>query len=287
MTTIKPLKIFIVKVINGHAVNVPFLTFEEAENFVFQSYDPDNATMSLSKFMEYNAPHPIYNIDPELPFYVFEPKGSYELYITNSHDEFLERVSHQLQETKDNHYGSLYVNFEKIEDFPHDNEVKKIAAKKYQEYLDVFHKYKSVIDKKICDRCCIAKNNANQLLDYCYNSMIIDLDVKFREQLNGKIVCWNKVVPYFGMEWKYIHFNDYIPVSIIDNKAGIKSKDRNYSYELSDEEIKKILKILNEALDYYNDGNDSIAIITLLKMYNLFETFKEDPDNSNGYSLFD
>lgn len=284
-------RVFVVRYVDNIKYNRPFRTFEEAENFIYQLFDQDVHT-SLNDHMVSHNPMIIYGVNPDQDIIIFEPHDSYGITVTNSFDQFVSKVSHLLPIDKEKHYGTYYVNFQKTKVYPSEQKVKHYANRRHRKYVKAYKKYKAIIDRKILStKYNIVENNANSVIDFCYNSMITELDDKFQRQLiDHKInIGYNSIVPYFESQWKYVHFTEYIPVKFNRyDKAGIRSgSDRCYDiYELNFKEKTMIMSILNEALEYYLDGNHAVATITLMKLHGIFEGFKRDGYNDHE-SLFD
>lgn len=277
-----PHRIFLVGYIDNKRYNCPFRTFDQAEQFVFLQYNTFANLMPITDFMRGYCPVVVYNVNPNEPIYIVESNKV----ITNSLAMFQEEVSRLSPISREKYYGSLYIDFKKVREYPTANEVKRFARKRSQKYKKAYNKYINIIERKIFQKDLIEINNQESVMDFCYNSMIKELDDKFRLKINNdKLkIGWGKLVPYFDYEWPYIDFSQYIPVKYDDeNRAGV-TGIRNSGTEYFLRETNEIMAVIIEAFDYYVNDNHEVASMILLKLY---DVFKELDKEMYSFSLFD
>jgi len=108
-----PKRIFFVIRVDGIKYYKPFLTLEDAEQFILSKYDSSDIT--IEEFMNNNEPNIIYDIDPKLPIYVAKTIHGFKIF--NFEESFLSYMESQSKKKYNRVHGCEYINFKFIRSF--------------------------------------------------------------------------------------------------------------------------------------------------------------------------
>lgn len=223
-----------------------FATFDEAEKYVF---DQKPEQEDLLNYLKKNVPCVAYGINSREPIFVFEPEDLGYHMITNSHEIFKREVDTLTEYQKHRHYGSRYLDYEKVEDYPAETKVKDFKACQLNTSSLLRKKYDTILNSSSFSEDSIDDNDPNTLLNFCYNTMIDNLDDGSREA----------PLRHFWYRWPYVDFFERLEVALdMKGEAGFtECSDVDCESPLTIAQSILIRREVQDALDMYLRDQDA------------------------------